>query len=120
MTSHTQSTEPPPDVCLLLRAHAEARWLSNDLVPVVRQLEQDPRAGAVLTYLEVLRLDARRHAAETDAARLALDALESGADVAMDTSARRYHAAVRRLRARVDRRLVLAIASVAQPDARIA
>jgi hypothetical protein len=120
MTTHPHRSEPPPDVCLLLRAHAEARWLSNELVPVVRQLEQSPRTGAVLTYLEVLRLDARRHAAETDAARLTLDAVEPNGDAAMHSNARRYHAAVRRLRARVEQRVTLAVASVAQPDARIA
>ena len=120
MTTQPHRSEPPPDVCLLLRANAEARWLSNELVPLLRQLEQDPHAGAVVTYLEVLRLDARRHAAQTDAARLALDALEPNGDAAMHSNARRYHAAVRRLRARVERRVALALASVAQPDARIA
>jgi hypothetical protein len=120
MTAEPHRTDPPPDVCLLLRAHAEARWLSNELVPVVRQLEQDPRAGAVLSYLEVLRLDARRHAAETDAARLVLDAAEPNGDAAMHSNARRYHSAVRRLRTRVERRMTLALESVAQPDARIA
>jgi hypothetical protein len=120
MTTQPHRTDPPPDVCLLLRAHAEARWLSNELVPVVRQLEQNPGAATVVTYLEVLRLDARRHAAETDAARLALDALEPKGEAAMYSSARRYHAAVRRLRTRVERRVTLALASVAQPDARIA
>lgn len=119
MTAEPHRTDPPPDVCLLLRAHAEARWLSNELVPVVRQLEQDPRASAVVSYLEVLRLDARRHAAETDAARLVLDAEPVG-DAGMHSNARRYHAAVRRLRTRVERRMTLALESVAQPDARIA
>ncbi|HEV2981841.1 MAG TPA: hypothetical protein VGX51_10445 [Solirubrobacteraceae bacterium] len=120
MTTEPHRPDPPPDVCLLLRANAEARWLSNELVPVVRQLEQNPRTGTALTYLEVLRLDARRHAAETDAARLALDALEPNGDAAMYSNARRYHAAVRRLRSRVERRVTLALASAAQPDARIA
>lgn len=120
MPTQPHRTEPPPDVCLLLRAHAEARWLSNELVPVVRQLEQNPRAATALTYLEVLRLDARRHAAETDAARLTLDALQPNGDAGMYSSARRYHAAVRRLRHRVERRVTLALASAAQPDARIA
>ena len=120
MTTQRHRSEPPLDVCLLLRANAEARWLSNELVPVVRQLERNPRAATSLSSLEVLRLDARRHAAETDAARLALDALEPNGDAAMYSSARRYHAAVRRLRARVERRLALALASVAQPDTRVA
>jgi hypothetical protein len=120
MTTQRHRSEPPLDVCLLLRANAEARWLSNELVPVVRQLERNPRAATSLSYLEVLRLDARRHAAETDAARLALDAVQPNGDAPMHSGARRYHAAVRRLRARVDRRLAVALDSAARADANIA
>jgi hypothetical protein len=120
MTTQPHRSDLPADLDLLLRAHAEARWLSNELVPLVRQIEQNPRAATVVSYVEVLRLDARRHAAETDAARLALDELEPNGDSGMHSSARRYHAAVRRLRSRVERRVTLALASVAQPDARIA
>jgi hypothetical protein len=120
MDEQPQRSDPPADVCLLLRAHAEARWLSNELVPVVRQLEQNPRAGKALSYLEVLRLDARRHAAETDAARLELDAVAPAGTAALHGNARLYHAAVRRLRARVDRRVALVLSSAAQQDAHIA
>jgi hypothetical protein len=120
MTEQPPRSQPPADVCLLLRAHAEARWLSNELVPVVRQIEQAPHGATALSYLEVLRLDARRHAAETDAARLALDAVAPNGDAAMHNSARRYHAAVRRLRTRVDRRMTLVLASVRRQDAHIA
>ena len=104
---------PPADVCLLLRAHAEARWLSRELVPLVRELEhgrtreceEDLASAAAVAYLEVLAIEARHHAAETDAARTELDALAPNADPALHSNARRYHAAVRRLRAAIDRRV---------------
>lgn len=60
--------------------------------------------GAALAYLEVLWLDACRRAAETDAAREQLDR-EAAADQILYEKARRYHAAVRRLRAAVGRRV---------------
>jgi hypothetical protein len=118
MTNGTERT-PPADVCLLLRAHAEARWLSNELVPVVRKLECDKRPGVALSYLEILRTDARRHAAETDAARRTLDALPPKGAHALHSNARRYHAAVRRLRTRVDKRVTLLLADGAKARARI-
>ena len=34
----------PSDICLLLRAHGEQRWLTPEVVPVLRQLEQRERA----------------------------------------------------------------------------
>ena len=119
MTDKPHRTQPPPDVCLLLRAHAEARWLSNELVPVVRQLEHDARPDLVMSYLQILRQDARRHAAETDAARLELDAAPTG-DAALHSNARRYHAAVRRLRGRVERRVQIALAATPEQDVHIA
>jgi hypothetical protein len=104
---------PPADVCLLLRAHAEARWLSRERVPLVRELEhgrarepeEDLASAAAVAYLEVLAIEARHHAAETDAARTELDALAPNADHALHGNARRYHAAVWRLRATIDRRV---------------
>src|ERR1700736_1817953 len=82
---------PPADVCLLLRAHAEARWLSRELVPLVRELERggtrEPEealaSAAPVPYLEGLAIEARHHAAETDAARPELDALAPNADHAL-------------------------------------
>ncbi len=61
----------PPDICLILRAHGEQRWLISEVVPLVRQLEQpgliaEDQVGAALAYLEVLWLDACQRAAETD------------------------------------------------------
>jgi hypothetical protein len=99
----------PPDICLILRAHCEQRWLISELVPTVRQLEQldvidEGQVGAALAYLEVLWLDACQRAADTDAAREQLDS-EAAADQILYEKARRYHAAVRRLRAAVGRRV---------------
>src|SRR5438093_1363129 len=71
---------PPADVCLLLRAHAEARWLSREVVPVIRELEHDFSSGAALAYLEALRIEAHHHAVDTDAARGEVDALAPAGD----------------------------------------
>jgi len=100
---------PPADVCLLLRAHAEARWLSHEVVPVLRELERehlpDEQLGAALAYLEVLWIEARGRAAETDAARAELDTTGPDGEHALHSNARRYHAAVRRLRTTIDHRV---------------
>ena len=113
------SPTPPPtpaaEVCLLLRAHAEARWLGHELVPVLREVEherprwqegeQTEQPAAALAYLEALWLDARARARETEAARLELDTSTPDADPTLCGKARRYHAAVRRLRERIARRV---------------
>ncbi len=75
----TDTRSHPPDICLLLRAHGEQRWLTSEVVPVLRQLEQpgaipEDQLGAALAYLEVLWIDARMRAAETDAAYAKLQA----------------------------------------------
>jgi len=100
----------PPDICLILRVHGEQRWLISEVVSLVRQLEQpgmisEDQVGAALAYLEVLWLDACQRAAETDAARAQLDRESAVADHALYDKARRYHAAVRRLRDAVGRRV---------------
>lgn len=97
------------DVCLLLRAHAESRWLSNELAPVLLEIEQgetisDLQLGAALAYLEVLWIEAGARARETEAARVELDAL-GGGEQSLPEKARRYHAAVRRLRDGIERRV---------------
>jgi hypothetical protein len=96
---------PPADVCLLLRAHAETRWLSHEVVPVLRELENaslsEDQLEAARAYLEVLWIEARERACETDAARLELDAIPPPSNHALHSGARRYHAAVRRLRASI-------------------
>jgi hypothetical protein len=100
----------PPDICLLLRAHGEQRWLVSEVVPVLRQIERpgsipEDQLGAALAYLETLWLDASRRAAETDAAYAQLDTVGSNGDRVLFEKARRYHAAVRRLRGAVGHRV---------------
>jgi hypothetical protein len=121
--SHHSDPPPPSDVCLLLRAHAEQQWLSREVVPVLRQLQQrdslpEEQLGAALAYLEVIWIEASRRAAETDATFAELEAacaasrqtlasedatytpeatLHDGAK-ALPDKARHYHAAVRTLR----------------------
>jgi hypothetical protein len=105
------------DVCLLLRAHAETRWLSHEVLPVLRELEQgasrsEEQRGAALAYLEALWIEACGRAAETEAARVELDDVGAISDRGLYEKAHRYHAAVRRLRkaiiGRVDRLLAVA------------
>ena len=102
------SLSQPSDMCLLLRAYAEQRWITSELLPVVRELESpdqipEEQLGAALAYLEVLWVDARRRAVETDAALEALGA-PAATPGALRTG-RRYNAAVRRLRASVEERV---------------
>jgi hypothetical protein len=117
---HGNSNRPSTfDVCLLLRAHAESRWLSNELAPVLREIEQretisDQQLGAALAYLEVLWIEACARARETEAARVELDAL-GGGEQSLPEKARRYHAAVRRLRDSAERRVDAQLA--VPPDA---
>ena len=100
---------PTSDVCLLLRAHAESRWLSNEFAPVLREVERresisDRQMGTALAYLEVRWIEAGARARETESARVELDALGS-TDVALVEKAHRYHAAVRRLRDAIEPRV---------------
>ena len=104
------SFSEPSDICLLLRAHAEQRWLTSELLPVVRELESpgeipDEELGAALAYLEVMWVDAHRRAAETEAAVEALGTTGEGRSHVVSERARRYNAAVRRLRASTDARV---------------
>ncbi len=102
--SHYSDHSAPSDVCLLLRAHAEQRWLSREIVPVLRQLQEpdelpEEQLGAALAYLEVTWLEAVRLATETDAAFADLDqAAPFSAEETLPSKARSYHAAVRTLR----------------------
>jgi len=82
--THDLETSPPSDVCLLLRAHAEQRWLSQEVGPVLRQLRRrdelpEEQLGAALAYLEVLWIEASQRAAETDAAYAEFEASERAA-----------------------------------------
>jgi hypothetical protein len=107
MNAPPNSTETR-DICLLLRAHCEQRWLIYELVPLVRQLEQrslpDEQLGLALAYLEALWIEAGGRAAETDAlyAQLQAPAID---DISLHEKARRYHTAVRRLRDALERRI---------------
>jgi hypothetical protein len=113
--SHHSDQSPPSDVCLLLRAYAEQRWLSREVVPVLRQLETpdelpEEQLGAALAYLEVSWLEASRLAAETEAALADLEAARLAAEETLPSKARRYHAAVRFLREAVGRHVADRIA----------
>jgi hypothetical protein len=80
-------------------------------VPLIRQLElpgaiAEDEVGPALSYLEVLWLEAGLRAIQTDAAREQLEAVAGQAGgLLVSEKARRYHAAVKRLREAVDRRV---------------
>jgi hypothetical protein len=100
----------PPDICLLLRIHAEQRWLISEIVPLLRQLEapggvNEEEAGPAMAYLEVIWLEAARRAADTDTAFVELDPDDGSCSRTLYEKACRYHAAVRRLRGTIDRRV---------------
>lgn len=107
--SEKPDTSPQPDVSLLLRAHAEQRLLSREVIPVVRQIETGERLPeeqlpAALAYLEVTWAECRRRAAETDRARRLLDE-PGGRELALWAKACRYHTSLVRLREAVARRV---------------
>jgi hypothetical protein len=117
----TLKAEHPPDICLMLRVHAEQRWLVSRVIPLLRQLEQpgaiEPaEIPAAIAYLEVLWLEAGLRAAETDAAAEQLRPPGAHPTV-LEQKAERYASAVRRLRHAVDRRVRALTAPVAEPAA---
>jgi hypothetical protein len=123
--SHYSDPSPPSDVNLLLRAHAEQRWLAREVLPVLRQLRAtgelpEEQLGAALAYLEVTWLEAVRLAAETDAAFAALDggAAVPGAEEALPSKARRYHTVVRTLREAIARHVSALVAAPCEEAAR--
>jgi hypothetical protein len=108
--------ELPADVDLMLRAHAETRCLSREVIPVLRQIETgnglpQEQYGAAMAYLEVTWLAARRCAQESDAAHGQLCALPSdGTGARSDRDelrggACRYYESVKELRGVVQRRV---------------
>jgi hypothetical protein len=120
--THTAPAPHPPDICLLLRVHGEQRWLISKAIPLLRQLEEPgsipaDELGAALAYLEVLWLEAGLRATETDAAAAALDPGDESSSEVLTAKAKRYYAAVRRLRRAVDRRVRLLTCQEA-PDPR--
>jgi hypothetical protein len=91
------------DIRLLLRAHGEQRWLNREVVPVLRELDEpgcipEEQLGAALAYLEVHWAEARRRAAQTDAAHAELQALSGATERTLAGMARYYHGVVRNLR----------------------
>jgi len=109
MTDRSTSHETS-DICLLLRAHGEQRWLIYEVIPVVRQLEHPEglppdQRGAAFAYLEALWIEARDRARDTDAAYAELEPPGSGDDYSVHEKARRYHTAVRRLRTSLAQRV---------------
>ena len=113
--------EHPPDVTLLLRAHSEQRWLSHEVIPVVRQLKTGERLPeeqfpAAVAYLEVIWAEAVCLGRKTDAALRQLDGLDL-AHQPLLARARRYHASVSVLREAVAQHVTPLIA--APPDARL-
>lgn len=78
----------PPDVTLLLRAHFEQRWLSREVIPVVRQLETgarlpDEQLPAAVAYLEVIWMEAVGLAREADAALRRLEAVDGAQEAGL-------------------------------------
>jgi hypothetical protein len=105
----SEDRDHSPDVALLLRTHSEQRWLSREVIPVVRQIETRERLPeeqlpAAAAYLEVIWAEAANRARETDAALRGLEEDEL-APHSLPSRALRYHAAVRRLREAVARRV---------------
>jgi hypothetical protein len=116
--------ELPADVDLMLRAHAETRCLSREVIPVLRQIETgndlpQEQYGAAMAYLEVTWLAARRCARESDAAYGQLCALpgdEIGARSDRDEllgGACRYYESVKELREVVQRRVSMLLGACA-------
>jgi hypothetical protein len=111
MAEHPHISDPQ-DIGVLLRAHAEEDWLLGEVLPVLRELEApstipEEQLGAALAYLEVLWIDACTRAAETDAACARLSLADRRRDPVLYEKTRRYHAAVRRLRDALGRRVAL-------------
>jgi hypothetical protein len=108
MTEYSETSDPL-DICVLLRVHGEEHWLTSEVLPVLRELEDgeipQEQLGAALAYLEVLWIDACTRAAETDAACAMLGPEQRLRDPALYEKTRRYHAAVRRLRNSLGRRI---------------
>jgi hypothetical protein len=109
-------TAPTCDICLLLRSHAEQRWLSHEVLPVLRQLEQreslpEEQLGAALAYLEVLWIEASQRATETDAAYTELQLESLYGEPPLHGKARSYHGAVVRLREAIARHVAALVAA---------
>jgi hypothetical protein len=113
------TTAATPEVSLLLRAHFEQRWLSREVVPVMRQIATrealpEEQLPAALAYLEVIWSEAVMRAGDTDKALTCLDLslpLSQSPDCqALAARARRYRAAVLVLRETTSRHVAALLA----------
>jgi hypothetical protein len=100
---HTLDSDYPADICLLLRAYGEHRWLVSELIPVLRDVTTpdaiaEDELPAALAYLEVLSIDASRRAAATEASLAELLASDPFRQRPLSDQACRYHAWVSALR----------------------
>ena len=90
------------------------------MISVLRQLEArerslpDEQLGAAFAYLEVIWIEALRHAQETDGALVQLELARGRRRCRAGARARRYHASVRNLRQAVAGRVQRLLA--AAPD----
>jgi hypothetical protein len=108
----------PADVCLLLRADAEQRWLHREVIPVLREVQarqwlDAEQAGAALAYLEAMWGEAAIRARATDAAHASLDS-EDADEHTLSGHAGRYHAAVCVLRQIVAARIAPLVETVVE------
>jgi hypothetical protein len=93
----------PSDICLILRAHAEERWLTLEVLPVLGRLQAPAgvpatQRAATQACLEAAWSHASRLAAKTDSASAELARTYPAPDQHLQLQAWRYHAAVRVLR----------------------
>jgi len=100
--TNQSGTPSAGEVCLMLRAHAERRWLDTEVLPVVRELETpgalpDELRGAAASYLEAMWTHAELLAHETEVSHARLKP-DDGDRPQLEDSARRYHASLRHLR----------------------
>jgi hypothetical protein len=107
------AASPHPEVCLLLRADAEMRCLSREVLPSLRELERAGDSGVdapgvASAYLEVLWIEAQERASATEAAFAdavgSADASAASPDDLLE-EAERLHTAVSMLRKTVTRRI---------------
>jgi hypothetical protein len=118
----TSESPETVDICLLLRAHGEQLWMQSRVLPLVCKLERrgtapegrgqlsEEQLGAALAYLEVVWIEARRRAAVSDAALARVQPQPGSATGTLREQARRYHAAVRRLRRSLGQRVTMLLA----------
>lgn len=124
MYDNPTAKTPLCDVCLMLRVDAEQRWLSREVIPVLRQLHDpeelpEEQLGAALAYLEVTWLEAKRLATETDAAFAELEQAHLDVAETLPSKARDYHAAVRTLREMAERDVRTLIAPPCEEPSRL-